>query len=530
MASIGHDANGFRRILFVAKDGKRKTIRLGKCSKRDAESIKCRVESLLSSSFTGAIDRDTSLWVAYITDKDPSIRAKLEAVGLLEPLQKPERFSMASQITDFIERVGATRKPGTVAVWRQVERELLRHMPEGIELAEVTKGHCKAFHEALKKRELASLTIVKHVRIAKQMFEDACEWNKIPANPFNGIKLSASIPRSNVEVPRETIDRLMLVLDSTWKAIIALSRYGGLRCPSETLSLKWGDVDFEHGRLSIPEPKVEHHEGRGVRSCPLFPELRPILEALFNEVTERIGRYPGHEDYVIDLPAYRTAANTGTGWKNANLRTQFIKRLRKAGIAPWARLFHSMRASRQTELERDYPLHVVCSWLGNSPKVAQRSYLLTTESDFEKAIQGGTESGTVGAKSGTESGTVNGRNNSQAKEKEQAKHRVKVKKPVFFGVKSADGEGFEQASNPVEKPHVSEEAAHKAAQLVNSDEVAEAFQSSLKAITESRQALERLIDQIDTGDEYTIGRLAPILSELRNAQSTLEQLAQYEQG
>lgn len=27
--------------------------------------------------------------------------------------------------------------------------------------------------------------------------------------------------------------------------------------------------------LSWPEPKVEHHEGRGICSCPIFPELRP---------------------------------------------------------------------------------------------------------------------------------------------------------------------------------------------------------------------------------------------------------------
>ncbi|MFN6136914.1 MAG: hypothetical protein ACK480_00255 [Planctomycetota bacterium] len=33
--------------------------------------------------------------------------------------------------------------------------------------------------------------------------------------------------------------------------------------------------------LSIPEPKVEHHEGRGIRSCPIFPELRSILDDAF---------------------------------------------------------------------------------------------------------------------------------------------------------------------------------------------------------------------------------------------------------
>jgi hypothetical protein len=40
---------------------------------------------------------------------------------------------------------------------------------------------------------------------------------------------------------------------------------------------------------------------------------------------------------------------------------------------------------RQTELKREFPLHVVCSWLGNSPRIAQQSYLLDTEDDFTKA-------------------------------------------------------------------------------------------------------------------------------------------------
>ena len=138
--------------------------------------------------------------------------------------------------------------------------------------------------------------------------------------------------------------------------------------------------------MSIPEPKVEHHEGRGVRSCPLFPELREILEVLFEEATID-GKYPSADSYVIDKPAYREAARRPGGWANANLRTQLLKILRRAGVAPWARLFHSMRASRQTGLEAQFPLHVVCSWLGNSESVAKDSYLLVTDSHFQMAIQ-----------------------------------------------------------------------------------------------------------------------------------------------
>jgi hypothetical protein len=128
-------------------------------------------------------------------------------------------------------------------------------------------------------------------------------------------------------------------------------------------------------RMSIPKPKVDHHEGRGIRSGPILPELRPILDEAFEIFVES-------SEYLVAAPTYRTATNTGTGWKNANLRTEFTRLLRRDGVSQWSRLFHSMRASRQTELQREFPINVVCSLLGNSPRIAQQSYLLVTEDDL----------------------------------------------------------------------------------------------------------------------------------------------------
>ena len=95
-------------------------------------------------------------------------------------------------------------------------------------------------------------------------------------------------------------------------------------------------------RMSIPEPKVEHHEGRGIRSCPIFPELRPILDEAFEIFGDK-------SEYVVAAPQYRAAANTAMGWKNSNLRTEMTRLLRRAGVSGWPRLLHSMRASRQTD-------------------------------------------------------------------------------------------------------------------------------------------------------------------------------------
>jgi integrase len=110
-------------------------------------------------------------------------------------------------------------------------------------------------------------------------------------------------------------DKLMKKANPVWQVILGLSRYGGLRTPSETLSLRWDDIDWELNRMSIPEPKVEHHEGRGIRSCPIFPELRPILDEAFEIFGDK-------SEYVVAAPQYRAAANTAMGWKNANLRSE----------------------------------------------------------------------------------------------------------------------------------------------------------------------------------------------------------------
>ena len=86
-------------------------------------------------------------------------------------------------------------------------------------------------------------------------------------------------------------------------------------------------------------------------------------------------------------------------FRDIDLRTEMTRLLRLAGVSGWPRLFHSVelqegRASRQSELQREFPLHVVCSWLGNSPRIAQQSYLLVTEDHFAKAT--GVAKGMVG--------------------------------------------------------------------------------------------------------------------------------------
>ncbi len=137
----------------------------------------------------------------------------------------------------------------------------------------------------------------------------------IDENPFDGVKAAATgIKDRQRFVTRDEIARVLAACpDHHWRAIVALARYGGLRCPSEVLSLRWQDVDWDAGRIVVQSPKTEHHAGKASRTIPLFPELRPILDEAFDLA-------PDGAVYVVD-EKFRKAAMGPAGWMNANLRT-----------------------------------------------------------------------------------------------------------------------------------------------------------------------------------------------------------------
>ena len=86
------------RILFVSRDGKRKTIRLGKVSQRTAETVKTKVEALVAAAITGSpIEDEIARWVAGL---DSGMADKLAAVGLIG---RRRRETLKSFLEDYIK-------------------------------------------------------------------------------------------------------------------------------------------------------------------------------------------------------------------------------------------------------------------------------------------------------------------------------------------------------------------------------------------------------------------------------------------
>jgi integrase len=226
------------------------------------------------------------------------------------------------------------------------------------------------------------------------------------------------------------------------RLIVGLSRFGGLRCPSEVLSLRWQDIDWAADKATVTSPKTEHHPGKDTRVIPLFPEMRSILEEAFEAA-------PEGAVYVVD-EKHRKAAMGNAGWRNCNLRTTFNKIVKRAGLTPWPRLFHNLRSSRQTELAERFPSHVVCGWLGNSEDIARKHYYQTTDAHFADAaaspMEGGAESGARMAQNAAQ--RVHAANRGESHEETQALTsapfvRLDARRNSLLRNDLADGKGFE---------------------------------------------------------------------------------------
>ncbi|NLF70803.1 MAG: site-specific integrase [Candidatus Anammoximicrobium sp.] len=389
MASVSTDKPGRRRILFIGADGKRRAIRLGKVSRKKANTVCGYVESLVQSANTKTTwEIETATWIASL---DAVLYDKLAAVRLV-PVRETPQDAAPVALGAFLESyIGgrADLKPNTARNYQVTRQHLVSHFGADKAMQDITPGDADDWRQALIRKGLSAATISREVKRARQYFRAAVRRKIIDANPFQDLKGGKQANASReFFVTRETTQAVIDACpDGEWRLIVALSRYGGLRCPSEHLALRWDGIDWERDRMTVYSPKTEHHEGGESRVVPIFPELRPYLAEAFEKA-------PDGAEYAITR--YRC--------KNANLRTQFERIIRRAAVAPWPKLFQNMRASRETELTAEYPLHVVCKWIGNSPTVAQAHYLQVTEADFRRAVE--TKGGIGVAQGGAESGAL----------------------------------------------------------------------------------------------------------------------------
>lgn len=440
MASVANDPNGYKRVCFTGGDGEPKAIHLGKCGVKAAESFKLRVETLLQDlELNRAHDAELCAWLNALSEK---MHKRLAGKGLVEPRAAAVVVTLGMLLDRF--DAAAAVQAGTRTTYLQAMGMLREHLGESTPLGSITPAHADGWRKAIAEpkpnpankdepaKVLAPATVAKRVRVAKAVFRKAVKWALIPSSPFADLRAgSMSNPDRAFYVAPESIRAILAACpDDEWRAIVALSRFAGLRCPSEVVGLRWGDVNWERGRLTVRSPKTAGHEGHAVRVVPIAPDLRPILQDLFDRAE------PGTVAVVPRLHDPRL-----------NLRTTFAKIIARAGVKPWPRMFHNMRASCATDWVERFPAHVVAGWLGHSPLIAAQHYLQTRDAHFDLATAGVSLPGTDDEKSGAQSGAPGARKAAQHPTAPDRTDSPEGEEDACFaGVSQADAGGCEAAA------------------------------------------------------------------------------------
>ena len=333
--------NGTQWVGF-RHEGKSYTIRLGHVAEKDATAFADNVQTLLDYVSRRLVVPPV---LADWADRLPDRHAKpLRSAGVLRgnPLPRTVGQLVAAELA-----LSATKAERTQLAYRAFGASLIEFFGADRPVASVAPEDGRRFADWLAAR-YAPTTVGAKLRFAQRLFGRLAAEGVLRKNPFNarGTVLHDDARDRYVD-PVEVDQLLRAIADPEFAAVVVLSRYAGLRVPSE-LAIRWADV----GDTSF---RVFGQKTKRWRTVPLFPPI-----------AQRLALLPRTADVCLPGVVARGASFCGD-----RLATAY----RDAGIAgpppkPWI----NFRASAERDLLVSYPIDDVASWLGHSPSTALRSY------------------------------------------------------------------------------------------------------------------------------------------------------------
>jgi integrase len=372
MASVTSRAKGLIEVQFTDHNRKRRTLRMGRVSRREADDFARELQRLVDSRRLG--QRPSRRSLAWLDDIGLKYRQKLTRWGIVDGNLEDvflEQLIKSHEVSLDVE-------DSTLRNIRDATRNLTRHFGASCPIASIRQNDAIRFrtwlaqHGSSKNSDLAEATVSRRVRRAQEVFEYAAREGWIDANPFGPLKRgSERNQEKDFYFDKSLFTKIHgSVVCLEFKAALSLVRWAGLRCPSEVLGLKWEDVNWERSTICVASPKTKRHPEGKLRVIPIFRECRPDLDRLWASLGDR--------------PA--TLLFPELQHNSSALRSRLGKACKKAGVAMPPRPFDNMRATRESELLEEFPIHTVAAWFGHSPQVALQHYAQIAKEHHTRAV------------------------------------------------------------------------------------------------------------------------------------------------
>ena len=364
MASLRKESDrgrsGWR--LQLRHGGRRCSLWLGDLSKRAADAVARHIDELARAAGANvAPSSEATVWANGVDDRIYASLVKWQLAETRISINADSRFCET-----FFRAYVADRSdlsPITITNYGQAIRWFGKRFKADRLLSSITANEFESWHRWMVKSGLAPASANKHAKRIRTLFGKAIKARLLLENPGTGYGIGGEVCRDRDHyITRTDAVAILGHCDTEWALIFGLCRFAGFRCPTEVIGLKWSDVQWAENRLRVESQKT------GLRFCPIFPELRPLLDAAWEAAPEGatfcIGR---HRD------------------TQSNLRTHLVRIIERSGLTPWAKPFVNLRASCRTDLEERFPSHAIDAWMGHSTRIARKHCLQVTDAHWEKA-------------------------------------------------------------------------------------------------------------------------------------------------
>lgn len=150
----------------------------------------------------------------------------------------------------------------------------------------------------LRQLPLARASCAKIKNIMSVLFNQARRYELFHDNPIQLVRQSAKRRRIPDILHVDEIRKLLGAVDPFHRVLIFMDAITGLR-QSELFGLRWGDLDFDSGEISVVRSVVHGvisicKTESSMKPIPMGPYLAEMLKKWKNEA-----RYVGHDDWVF---------------------------------------------------------------------------------------------------------------------------------------------------------------------------------------------------------------------------------------
>jgi integrase len=331
----------------------------------------------------GVFERPKGSKIYWIRYRDDRAHDRIEKVGpsLREAVALREAYLTDIRRGDYDARLRTARPRSLADTIAQYLKDALPRSRDGqklrqfatlwtarlgdYDLDQIEQRHVEAFRSQRLNEGVTPATVNRAVTFLKRVFSVAVSWKWARANPLTSVR---KLVENNARVRWLTFDeqaRLKEAMPARWWPYVVIALGTGLRL-SEQLGLRWADVDFQNGVITIPRSK--HGEKRYI---PLRDDVAEALRSL-----PSFGRSP-----------WVTPNRRGTGatTRNWSARDVFADARDAAAVVDFH--WHDLRHTFASRLVMaGVPLNTVRELLGHKSITMTLRYAHLAPSHLREAI------------------------------------------------------------------------------------------------------------------------------------------------